>query len=56
MTLTIRMANGEEIDASINIRPYAITLLNQLAKTFELIIFTASHSCYADVVLNYLDP
>jgi CTD small phosphatase-like protein 2 len=56
VTLTIRMANGEQIDAGINIRPYAITLLNQLVKHFELIIFTASHSCYADVVLNYLDP
>lgn len=50
------MSNGEQIDAGINIRPYAITLLNQLVKHFELIIFTASHSCYADVVLDYLDP
>lgn len=50
------MQNGETIDASINIRPYAITLLNNLYRHFELIVFTASHSCYANVVLDYLDP
>ena len=27
-----------------------------MSKHFELIIFTASHSCYANVVLNILDP
>lgn len=34
VVLTIKMANGEQIDAGINIRPYAITLLNQLARHF----------------------
>lgn len=27
-----------------------------LSKNFEVIVFTASHSCYANVVLDYLDP
>lgn len=27
-----------------------------LSKYFELIVFTASHSCYANAVVNYLDP
>ena len=27
-----------------------------MSKLFEIIIFTASNSCYADVVLDYLDP
>ena len=27
-----------------------------MAKIFEIIIFTASHSCYANVIIDYLDP
>ena len=27
-----------------------------MSEEFEIIIFTASHSCYANVVLNILDP
>ena len=27
-----------------------------MSKYFEIIVFTASHSCYANVVLNILDP
>ena len=27
-----------------------------MSKHFEIIIFTASHECYANVVLDYLDP
>jgi CTD small phosphatase-like protein 2 len=42
--------------AGINIRPYAIECLKELSEFFEIIVFTASHSCYANVVLDYLDP
>jgi CTD small phosphatase-like protein 2 len=27
-----------------------------MSEIFEIIVFTASHSCYANVVLNILDP
>lgn len=27
-----------------------------MSKYYEIIVFTASHSCYANVVLDYLDP
>lgn len=27
-----------------------------MAKLFEVVVFTASHGCYANVVLDYLDP
>lgn len=44
------------IEAGINIRPHAQEILENLSKNFEIIVFTASHSCYANVVLDYLDP
>lgn len=28
----------------------------ELSQVYEIIVFTASHSCYANVVLDYLDP
>lgn len=40
----------------MNIRPYAIECLKKASKHFEVIVFTASKKCYADAVLDYLDP
>ncbi|CAD8054727.1 unnamed protein product [Paramecium primaurelia] len=54
--LPITFPNNETIQASINIRPYAKQILKTLSKDFEIIIFTASHSCYANMVIDYLDP
>lgn len=54
--LQIRLPSGEYIDIGINIRPYAIECLTSLSKKFEIVVFTASHKCYADVVLDLLDP
>lgn len=56
MTLKIKFPTGEKIDAGVNIRPFAKELLKQLSKICEIIVFTASHECYANVVLDYLDP
>jgi CTD small phosphatase-like protein 2 len=54
--LGIKFPTGEKIEAGVNIRPYAQMFLEELAKICEVVVFTASHECYANVVLNYLDP
>jgi len=54
--LPIKFPHGEIIEAGINIRPYALECLKEISQHFEVIVFTASHSCYANVVLDYLDP
>ncbi|CAD8122010.1 unnamed protein product [Paramecium sonneborni] len=54
--LDINVSKIQIVKAGINIRPYAKELLKNLSKNFEIIIFTASHSCYAEKVCNYLDP
>ena len=56
ITLPVLFPSGEEIDAPINIRPHAQQFLKEMAEIFEVIVFTASHSCYANVVIDYLDP
>jgi Dullard-like phosphatase family protein len=54
--LPIKFPHGDIIEAGINVRPYALEILEELNKHFEIIVFTASHSCYANVVLDHLDP
>ena len=54
--LPITFPNGEVVNAGINIRPYALECLKEVNKHFEVFVFTASHQCYANVVLDYLDP
>lgn len=54
--LTIEFPNNEVVDAGLNIRPYAIECLKEANKHFQVIVFTASHSCYADAVLDFIDP
>ncbi|OMJ84063.1 hypothetical protein SteCoe_14874 [Stentor coeruleus] len=54
--LPIIFPTGETVHAGINIRPYALECLREVNKDFEVFVFTASHPCYANVVLDYLDP
>ena len=52
----IKFNDGSGAIAQINIRPYAKEILQKLSKKFELIIFTASESEYANEVIDLLDP
>ncbi|OMJ88039.1 hypothetical protein SteCoe_10110 [Stentor coeruleus] len=54
--LPVVFPTGETVQAGINIRPYALECLREVNKEFEVFVFTASHPCYANVVLDYLDP
>ena len=56
VTLPVTFPTGETVLAGINIRPYVRECLEEANKHFEVIVFTASHPCYADVVLDFLDP
>ena len=56
VTLPIVFPTGEIVQAGINIRPFALECLREVNKEFEVFVFTASHPCYANVVLDYLDP
>lgn len=47
---------GQEIEVGINVRPFAREFIKELSFYYEIVIFTASHSCYADNAIDILDP
>ena len=53
---SIKFTGGEMVKCGVRIRPYAIEFLKLMSQFYEVVIFTASHSCYANTILNLLDP
>jgi Dullard-like phosphatase family protein len=56
VSITVNFPDGERAQAGINIRPYVRDVLKAANEDYEVIVFTASQKCYADGVLDYLDP
>jgi CTD small phosphatase-like protein 2 len=54
--LPVVFPTGEVVKAGINVRPFVLECLREANKYFEVFVFTASHPCYANVVLDFLDP
>jgi len=47
---------GRSVEAAVRVRPFAQACLQVASQLFEVVIFTASLSSYADRVLDLLDP
>jgi CTD small phosphatase-like protein 2 len=47
---------GKVISGYVNVRPHAKEIIKNMSKYFDVIIFTAGNQCYADPILDYLDP
>jgi CTD small phosphatase-like protein 2 len=56
IAVPITFPTGERLIAGVNIRPYARECLAAVSNFCEVVVFTASQRCYADQVLDYLDP
>ena len=54
--VNVRFLNGTAASAKLKLRPFLKECLEEANKHFEVMVFTASHKCYADAVLNYIDP
>ena len=56
LRLPIQFPSGEQVEAPVNIRPFVNQFLEEMSQLYEIIVFTASHGCYANVVLDHIDP
>ncbi|EAS07878.1 NLI interacting factor-like phosphatase (macronuclear) [Tetrahymena thermophila SB210] len=54
--LDIQADSKEVVQAGINVRPFAKQFLEEMSHLYEIVIFTASRSVYANEVINKLDP
>lgn len=52
----IKYSKSDVLNASIYIRPYARQILETLKPHFEIVLFTASHPCYANTIIDLIDP
>lgn len=48
--------NQTERTIHFKVRPYCYEFLHKMSKYYELCVFTAGHSTYANPIINYLDP
>lgn len=54
--LNITLMSGKILKAGFNVRPFTQECLEMVNRHFEVVVFTASHKWYADVILDYIDP
>jgi CTD small phosphatase-like protein 2 len=54
--LDITTMSGKLYKLGFNIRPFTRQCLEMVNRYFEVVVFTASHRGYADVVLDHIDP
>ena len=47
---------GKVISGYVNVRPYAKEIIKNMSKYFDVLVFTAGNQCYADPILDYIDP
>jgi len=54
--IDVPLGVGKGVRAGVKIRPYAREILASACQDFEVVVFTASHKAYADLVIDRLDP
>lgn len=47
---------GKVISGYVNVRPYAKEIIKNMSKHFDVMVFTAGNQCYADPILDHIDP
>ena len=56
LKVPFKSMQGKVISGYVNVRPYAKEIIRNMSQYFDVVIFTAGNQCYADPILDYLDP
>ena len=56
LKVPFKSLQGKVISGFVNVRPYAKEIIKKMSKYFDVIVFTAGNQCYADPILDYIDP
>lgn len=54
--IQVTLPTKKLVSIGINIRPHWKEAMDLIKESYHIVTYTASHSSYADAVLNYLDP
>lgn len=54
--IKVKFPSGEKASIGVTLRPFARKVIKDLSKHYEIVMFTASLPCYANEVINLLDP
>lgn len=56
LKVPFKSVQGKVISGYVHVRPYAREIIKNISKHFDVVIFTAGNQCYADPILDSLDP
>jgi CTD small phosphatase-like protein 2 len=48
--------HNKVISGYVSVRPYAKEIIKNMSRFYDVVIFTAANQCYADPILDYIDP
>lgn len=51
-----KSVQGKLVSGYVHVRPYAREIIKNLSRFFDIVVFTAGNQCYADPILDALDP
>jgi len=56
LKVPFKTIQGRVINGYVHVRPHAKEIIKRMSKYFDVAVFTAGNQCYADPILDYIDP
>ena len=56
LKVPFKSVQGKVVSGYVHVRPYAKEILKNLSKHFDIFVFMAGNQCYADPILDHIDP